>query len=132
MIAVADGMDWIRPDDSAVFAPPLPFPEPEPLGTVRLAGEILDTKCWFGAMRPSRGKPHKACAALCIRHGIPPALFARDGAGRETLLILTDGGARHDAALLPFVGEPVEITGAARRAGNLLYLDASVNMIRRL
>ncbi len=55
MIAVIDGMDWIREDPSGNVTG-LAFPEPEVLMDVTLNGEILDTKCWFGAMRPAQGE----------------------------------------------------------------------------
>ena len=131
MIAVVDGMDWIRP---AGETPPtdLVFPEVEPLTEIDLAGEILDSKCWFGAMRPSEGKVHKACAALCIRGGIPPALFARDRAGRGALMILTDGGLAHGEDLLPLVADPVRVRGTVSRWGNLLLVDAPVTQITRI
>ena len=32
------------------------------LGEATYRGEILDSKCWFGAMQPGQGKPHKSCA----------------------------------------------------------------------
>ena len=51
MIAVIDGLDWIREDEGGDIGN-LAFPTPEPVMQVSLNGEILDTKCWFGAMRP--------------------------------------------------------------------------------
>lgn len=132
MIAVVDGMDWIAADETGEADPALAFPAPEALGETELAGEILDSKCWFGAMRPSEGKVHKACAALCIRGGIPPAFFARDGAGRGALMIMTDGGLAHGETLLPFIADPVRITAELRRAGDLLYVDAPVSALQRL
>jgi len=133
MIAVAETSEWVRPDPAPLPDPALAFPPgSEALPTVTLKGEILDTKCWFGAMRPNSGKVHKACAALCIRAGLPPAFFTRNAAGDGALLIMTDQLAPHGEALLPFVADPVEITGRAVRAGSLLFLDAPVSAIRRL
>ena len=37
---------------------------------------------------PGSGKTHKECASLCLRGGIPPALYVRDRAGRSSLLLL--------------------------------------------
>ena len=131
MIAVVDGMDWIREADTQVEEA-LRFPEASPGPMVTLTGEILDTKCWFGAMRPSSGKVHKSCAALCIRGGIPPGIFGRDEAGRAFMMVMTDGGAAHGEALLPFVGEPVVISGQTRTRGDVTFLDAGVAAIRFL
>lgn len=132
MIAVPETeMDWIAPL-GAPADPALAFPQAETLAQVDLAGEILDSKCWFGAMRPAHGKVHKACASLCIRGGIPPAFFARDAQGRGALMILTEGGAAHGEALLALVADPVRVRGALRRRGDLLLLDAPVAAIRRI
>ena len=59
-----------------------------PLGRVRLAGEIVDSKCWLGVMKPAEGKSHKDCAIRCISGGAPAALVARDGRGGAAVLLL--------------------------------------------
>jgi hypothetical protein len=132
MIAVDEAGDWIRRDEAALVDAALRFPAGEPLGEVSLAGEILDAKCWFGAMRPSAGKVHKACASLCIRGGIPPAFFARDRAGRGALLIMTSGGRAHGSGLLGLVADPVRVSGRVLRAGDLLLLDSTLDQVQRL
>nr|WP_070959722.1 hypothetical protein [Hyphomonas sp. Mor2] len=131
MIAVIDGLDWIREDPDGDVGT-LAFPEPEPITEVTLNGEILDTKCWFGAMRPAQGKTHKSCASLCIRGGIPPAFYARDMEDQTTLMIMTSGGYGHNKDLLPFVADRVNVTGQVLRFGDLLLLDAPVSAITRL
>ena len=50
---------------------------PTSLGVATLRGEIVDSKCYLGAMKPGDQKTHKACATLCIRGGIPPVLVER-------------------------------------------------------
>ncbi|MEM0986397.1 MAG: hypothetical protein AAGJ32_09135 [Pseudomonadota bacterium] len=134
MIAVAETSAWVRP--AGTQSPPDPalaIPSRTPvLEAITLRGEILDTKCWFGAMRPSEGKVHKSCAALCIRAGLPPAFFARDADGNASLLIMTNGEAAHGTAILPYVADPVEITGKVWRAGNILYLDAPPSALIRI
>lgn len=112
----------------ALAAPPV-----ESLGRVKLAGQIMDSKCFFGVMRPSRGKTHKACAALCIRGGIPPSFWARDAKGRESVLLMTDaGGAPLGEAILPLVADPVEADGEIVRVGDLLQFRADASDYRRL
>ncbi len=131
MIAVVDGLDWIREDPTGSVGG-LAFPEPEDLMQVTLNGEILDTKCWFGAMRPAQGKTHKSCASLCIRGGLPPAFYVRDIKDQTALMIMTTGGYGHSKDLLPYVADPVTITGQVRRLGDLFLLDAPVSAITRL
>jgi len=132
MIAVDEQGPWLRRDERAAPDAGLALQAIEALGEVSLSGEILDSKCWFGAMRPSDGKLHKACASLCIRGGIPPAFFARGPAGQSTLMIMTDAGRAHGPDLLALVADPVHLRGKVLRRGDLLMLDTPVSAIRRL
>lgn len=129
-IAVIDGPDAFAPlPDAAVPE----AAQPVPLGDVTLVGEILDSKCWLGAMRPGFGKVHKACAALCIQGGIPPAFRVRDRSGQERLLLLTDpqGGAA-GPGILPFVADPVRASGRLARQGDLITFAVAPETLVRL
>lgn len=109
-------------------APALPPPGAE----VTLRGEIVDSKCWLGVMKPGNLKPHRACAAACIRGGVPPALVVRDrrGPARYLLLVAADGAPLADT-LLPFVAEPVAVTGRLQDLGTLTALVVDPAMLRR-
>jgi len=133
MIAVDEVGHWIRRDENApAMDSTLDFPTPTPLGELSLVGEIVDSKCWFGAMRPAEGKVHKACASLCIRGGLPPAFFAR-GPGRQgALMIMVSGGRAYGPDLLPLVADMVRLSGRVFRYGDLLVLDAPVSAIQRV
>ncbi|MEM9839294.1 MAG: hypothetical protein AAF830_09075 [Pseudomonadota bacterium] len=134
MIATEDFGAWIEPtSDQQPGDADLAFPEPEALEDVSLAGEILDTKCWFGAMRPSEGKVHKACASLCIRGGLPPAFYPKSLREQSRLLIMTDtdgNGIGED--ILPYVADRVAITGTMKQMGDLLILATEASTITRL
>jgi hypothetical protein len=68
-----------------------------PIGEVRLTGELVDTKCWLGVMRPATGKVHRGCAVRCLAGGIPPGLLVRDPAGNaDVFLLVGDDGGRLD------------------------------------
>ncbi|MCY3932665.1 MAG: hypothetical protein OXH70_13215 [Acidobacteria bacterium] len=90
----------------------------------QLVGEIVDTKCYLGAMKPGRGKPHRDCASLCIRGGIPAALLVRTENGERHLVHLVSFGRPVGEEVLDFVGQPVEVTGLLRRKDGRLLLDA--------
>lgn len=64
------------------------------LGTVSLTGELVDTKCYFGVMRPATGKVHRGCAVRCLSGGVPPGLLVRDASGNGVVILLVgaDGG----------------------------------------
>lgn len=59
------------------------------IGHVVLTGELVDTKCYFGVMRPATGKVHRACAVRCLSGGVPPGLLLRDGAGGAVVVLLS-------------------------------------------
>ena len=89
-----------------------------------LVGEIVDTKCYLGAMKPGRGKPHRSCASLCIRGGIPAALLVRTETGERELIHLVDPAGRPlGPELLEWVGQPVEIVGLLRREDDRSFLE---------
>ena len=88
-----------------------------------VVGEIVDTKCYLGAMKPGRGKPHRDCASLCIRGGIPAALLVRTENGERRLVHLVNlAGQPLGQELLEWVGQPVEVTGQLRRHDDRLIL----------
>ena len=99
--------------------------EEQPLGTWTLVGEIVDSKCHLGVMKPGRGRPHKECAVRCISGGIPPVLRVTSPDGRAVYLSLVgDDGRAVNREVLPWVAEPVEITGRVVRTRGLLVLHA--------
>lgn len=106
---------------------------PETLGIKTLRGEIVDSKCFLGAMKPGDQKTHKACATLCVRGGIPPVLVERlkDGVVRCTLLVGPDGGPL-EAAAFDRIAEPVEVTGSLETLAGLRRLRVAADAIRRL
>ena len=88
-----------------------------------LVGEIVDTKCYLGAMKPGRGKPHRDCASLCIRGGIPAALLVRTKSGERQLVHLMHASGRAvGPEALDWVGQPVEVTGLLQRDDDRLFL----------
>ena len=131
MLAVADGRDWIAPITQAP-AIPLAFSPEQDLGPVGLVGEILDAKCWFGAMRPGFGKTHKACAALCVRGGLPLAFCADACGDAEAPLFLDETGRRHGRAILPYVADRVFVSGRRVRVGDIMQFRAPITAIRRV
>jgi hypothetical protein len=102
------------------------------LGMLTLVGEIVDAKCFLGVMKPGRGKPHRSCAARCISGGAPPMLWVRSGGGNLLLLLVDADGGPLTRGLTGLVGEPVEVTGAVRQIGDMLYLAAAPETYRRM
>jgi len=103
-----------------------------PLGAAELAGEIVDSKCFLGVMKPGAGPLHKACAELCLRGGIPPILVAKDAQGQQLGYLLAHAdGASASVALAQFAADPVRVTGQLQRQGGLLLLRVDEDGVRR-
>ncbi len=97
---------------------------------VEVVGEIVDGKCYLGAMKPGEGKAHKACAVLCIAGGLPPMVVTRGASGTPTFhLLLVDGRAELPFGLLDLVAEPVRIEGRLGRLGDLSVLSCDSDCI---
>lgn len=93
---------------------------------VTMKGEILDPKCYFGVMKPGRGKIHKSCAINCIRGGIAPVFRSlNEDHTFQYHLILGENGERINEKLLPYVAETVSFSANSRteQGWNVLYVD---------
>lgn len=135
MLALEEGDAGIRilTDAEAEILPSLSWNKPKVLAEAStLRGEIIDPKCYLGAMKPGGGKTHKACAMRCVSGGIPPMLVTRDADGRETfyLLVLQDGSVANEA-VYPFVGDRVEMAGILEQRNDMLVLKVDPIEIRR-
>ena len=102
----------------------------EPLGRWRLIGEICDSKCHLGAMRPGDGLAHKACANLCISSGAPPIFVTADDSAveGETFLLMAD----RDGGPLPdnfrdYVAVLVQLEGEVERLDDLLVFKVDID-----
>jgi hypothetical protein len=135
MLELAEGEEGIRrlTAEEERGLPPLDGPAPRVLAeTVALRGEIIDPKCYLGAMKPGGGKTHKACAMLCISGGVPPMLVTRDAGGQETFhLLTTAGGGAANEVVLPYVGDQIEATGKLEQHGDLLILQIAPGGVQR-
>lgn len=96
------------------------------LGRRTLRGEIVDSKCFLGVMKPGTGTLHRACAVRCLAGGIPPALRTEEG----VVLLLREDGRVPGAEILPFVAEPVSVTGTLERHGDRLVLRMDAGGLR--
>ena len=103
------------------------------LGDVVLKGEIIDSKCFLGVMKPGAGKVHRACAAMCIAGGMPPMLVVEqsDGDRYGYILIGPDGESAADT-VAAHVAVPVQVSGELTQRGDLTYLELRTDSIERL
>ena len=93
------------------------IPQNVMIGELTLQGEVIDPKCYFGVMKPGKGKIHRSCAIRCISGGIPPVLVTTDDNNlSEYYLIADSNGDPMHKAILPFVGKPSEIKGIVEKS----------------
>ena len=100
--------------------------QPMGLGDVTLTGEIVDTKCYFGVMKPGYGKVHRDCTARCLSGGLPRGFVVHGGgSGGDIYLLTRADGTALGREILSYVSEPVTIKGRADRLGDTLMLRAN-------
>lgn len=105
----------------------------QPLGAVTVRGEIVDSKCFLGVMKPGEGKSHRACAALCIAGGSPAAMVVRAASGETAVLwLVAVDGRSLGSELLDLVAEPVEVAGELIRLDGRTLLVTDRGAMRRL
>ena len=103
------------------------------LGNVELKGEIVDSKCFFGVMKPGDGKPHKSCAIRCIAGGIPPVLTVTNEEGESNYIILKNAdGSYINKDILPYVADPVKISGNLKKVDDWLVLETNTGLITKI
>lgn len=102
------------------------------LGVVRLTGEILDPKCYFGVMKPGHGKPHRDCAIRCIAGGINPVFWARDANGESNyFLLLDEDGNKMNEIVKDHVAEPVSLEARLVQYNDWMILYVNKKTIKR-
>lgn len=95
---------------------------------VTLTGELLDGKCYLGAMKPGDGAAHRACAMLCIRGGLPALFIADSGDERGRVYWATGGlGQGLGEDLVPLVARRVQVRGRERTLGQetVLFIESA-------
>jgi hypothetical protein len=100
---------------------------------ITLVGEVIDPKCFHGAMKPGEGKTHKACASLCLRGGIPPMFLGTAG----TCYLIVDESANALSRegleeLIEVVGERVQVQGEAGMIEGQAILKIGPHAFHRL
>ncbi len=95
------------------------------LGEFSLIGEIVDSKCYPGVMKPGQMKTHRSCAIRCISGGVPPVFVTHNQQGEKLYLLLADSqGKAVNAKVLGKVADPISITGEVVKYGDMFILKA--------
>lgn len=94
---------------------------PRERGPASLRGEIVDSKCYLGAMKPGGGRTHKGCAVLCLKGGVPPVFVSRDE-GDALYLLVSAGGGPLDRSYLELTADSIRLDGRVEEWGDLRVL----------
>ncbi len=101
------------------------------LGEVSLIGELVDTKCYLGVMRPGAGKVHRACAANCLRGGIQPGLLVRTQNGFDIAIMLAQPSVGAFTVNPEWAGRQIEVAGTLVDLSGIYALETrSLRLIR--
>ena len=123
-------LDVMNTRKATPVRPPLGTPEANVVGhsegEFTLRGEIVDSKCFSGVMKPGSGKAHMGCAIRCISGGVPAVFHVRreDGSALDFVLI-DDQNQTVNERVLPLVAQPLELKGEVIRFDNLLAIRAN-------
>jgi len=110
-----------------------PLSSPTYIDSTKLIGEIVDGKCYLGAMKPGDGVGHRSCAVLCIRGGLPPMFAAETPDGSKIYYLLTiNGTTNYSEESLALVGQRVSITAEHSTLYGLPLLQTSNDQITLL
>ena len=103
------------------------------IGEMTFQGEVIDPKCYFGVMKPGKGKIHRSCAARCISGGIPPVLATTDKNNTAQYFLLTDlQGNPINKDILPYIGKPAKIKGIVEQMEDWYIMKINVSDIIEL
>lgn len=100
-------------------------------GIVIVEGEIVDSKCHLGVMKPGEGPTHRDCAVRCLLGRIPPMFVPHDHPGLGRVSLVSEAGgpfANADA----WAGRRVSIRGEILQRGAQTFLAVSPHEIRLL
>jgi hypothetical protein len=80
--------------------------------SVRLRGEIVDSKCFLGVMNPGESTAHRDCAVRCLSGGVPAMFAYRELDGSSQLALLMERGGRVPTEhWRRFAGTTIDISG---------------------
>jgi hypothetical protein len=92
------------------------------LGPIVVRGEIVDSKCHLGVMKPGEGPAHRDCAVRCLLGSVTP-MFVPSGHDPTGRLALVDPDGRpFTGSLETIAGRPLTIRGTLLARGPQRFL----------
>ena len=98
---------------------------PVRIRTLTVTGELVDSKCHLGVMKPGEGPLHRDCAVRCLLGAVPPMVVVRGGSGTPRRLALVDKRGRpFFSDFSSLAGRPITIRGTLLGQGARRFLSA--------
>jgi hypothetical protein len=91
------------------------------LGPVVIEGEIVDSKCHLGVMKPGEGPTHRDCAVRCLLGRVPPMFVPRDRRSERLSVISIDRRPFGGSADM-WAGRAVSVRGELLQRGGQRFL----------
>jgi hypothetical protein len=123
MLEVVAGAITVR---SSARAPAIPL---RTIGPRTLDGEIVDSKCYLGVMKPGEGPTHRDCAVRCLLGQVPPMLAVREHGTTRRLPLVMMNASGGGAVLPALTGRPVRVHGVLLARGEQQFLSVSESSI---
>jgi hypothetical protein len=104
--------------------------EPSPIvriRTVTVAGELVDSKCHLGVMKPGEGPSHRDCAVRCLLGAVPPMISERGTTTRYALV--GEDGRPFLSDFSALAGRPLSVRGTLVRQGTRRFLSVKLDDI---
>ncbi|NEP56555.1 MAG: hypothetical protein F6K31_05965 [Symploca sp. SIO2G7] len=103
------------------------------LGEYSLTGEIIDSKCYPGVMKPGQAKTHRACAIRCISGGVP-AVFRVENNRQDVMyfLLADEQGQAVNDRILNLVADPIRIKGKVIQYDDMFVIQAALSSYERV
>jgi hypothetical protein len=95
--------------------------------TVTVVGELVDSKCHLGVMKPGEGPAHRDCAVRCLLGAVPPMISER--ATGSTFALVREDGRPFFSDFSALAGRPLTVRGTLAVQGARRFLAAELDDI---
>jgi hypothetical protein len=89
--------------------------------TVSVVGELVDSKCHLGVMKPGEGPAHRDCAVRCLLGAVPPMISERGT--RSRLALVRQDGRPFFSDFSALAGRPLRVRGTLAVQGTRRFLE---------
>jgi hypothetical protein len=120
-LVVPDGIETV-----SASSEPKPSP-PVRIRTVTVVGELVDSKCHLGVMKPGEGPAHRDCAVRCLLGAVPPMISERGTQSR--LALVREDGRPFFSDFSALAGRPLSVRGTLVIQGARRFLAAGLDDI---